>query len=68
MPQSGNAIGFLGIMLKTDLELSEGNEAEQAAKVERVKQIKTRGEAEAYAREVYAKASAARASRVAAPA
>jgi hypothetical protein len=55
-------------MLKTDLELSEGNEAEQAAKVERVKQIKTRGEAEAYAREVYAKASAARASRVAAPA
>jgi phospholipase C len=64
LPESGNVIGFLGIMLKTDIELSEGNEAETAAKVKRVKRIETRGEAQAYAMEVYAKAKAARAERV----
>ena len=64
LPDSGNVLGFLGIMLKTDIELSEGNEAETAAKIERVKGINTAGAAKAYATEVYAKAKAARAGRV----
>lgn len=63
LPDSGNLLGFLGIVLKTDIELSEADEAETAAKIERVKRIKTAGEAKAYASEVYAKAKAARAAR-----
>ena len=52
-------------MLKTDIELSGGDQAEAAAKAERVSQISTRAEAEAYAREVYTKAKAVRGSGVA---
>ncbi len=63
LPDSGNVLGFLGITLKTDIELSEGDEAETAAKIQRVKRIKTAGEAKAYASEVYAKAQAARVAR-----
>jgi phospholipase C len=65
LPDSGNLPGFLGIMLKTDIELSGGDQAEAAAKAERVSQISTRAEAEAYAREVYTKAKAVRGSGVA---
>jgi phospholipase C len=64
LPESGNVHGFLGIVLKTDIELSDGNSAETAAKIARVKQIQTRAEAEAYAQEVYAKVKAARAGPV----
>jgi phospholipase C len=62
LPSSGNLVGFLHIALKTDLELSAGDEAQQAA-IERFKGIRTRGEARAYAEQVYAKAQAARAQR-----
>jgi phospholipase C len=65
LPESGSVQGFLGIVLKTDVELSEGNQAEAAAKIERANQIKTRGEAQAYAKEVSEKAKAARATQVA---
>jgi phospholipase C len=63
LPESGNALGFLGILRKTDLELAEGDPAEIAKRRARFEQIRTRGEARAYAEEVYAKAQAARATR-----
>jgi phospholipase C len=63
LPSSGNLVGFLHVALKTDLELSAGDEAQQTAIIERFKRIKTRGEARAYAEEVSAKADAARAQR-----
>jgi phospholipase C len=59
LPDSGNVHGFLGNLLKTDLKLSEGNQAEQAAIIERFRTIETRGEAQAYAEEVFAKTDAA---------
>jgi phospholipase C len=55
VPETGNLPGFLGVMLKTDLELSAATPAEQAVIVENFKQIKTRGEAEAYIQTVFAK-------------
>lgn len=61
LPESGNTIGFLHILLKTDVELSDGSEAEKAAIFEKVKAIKTFGQAKAYHREVMAKLSAAKA-------
>ena len=62
LPDAGNVLGFLGIMLKTDIELSGGTDVE--AKVARVNAIETRAQAEAYASEVYARAKAARADPV----
>ena len=59
LPSEGNLIGFLGVVLKTDLELSDGSEAQKAAMIERFKGIKTIGEARDYTEEVYAKAEAA---------
>ncbi len=56
----GNSIGFLGIAVKTDIELSAGTPADKAAILARVKAIKTRGEARAYMQEVRAKADAVR--------
>jgi len=61
LPGAGNTIGFLHIMAKTDLALANGDPAAGAAIQARVAAIKTRGEAEAYAAEVTAKAAAARA-------
>lgn len=48
LPESGNLPGFLAIMLKTELELSSGSVEERAAIIEKVKNIKTRGDAKAY--------------------
>jgi phospholipase C len=60
LPESGNGIGFLQILVKTDIELTRGDPAEIAAIQAKVAAIKTVGEAEAYAREVTAKANLAR--------
>lgn len=56
----GNHIGFLGIALKTDLEMSGGTPAERAALIAKVESIKTRGEARAYMQSVITRAKAAK--------
>lgn len=61
LPESGNAIGFLHILLKTELELSTGDEAEKAAIFAKFKTIKTFGQAKAYHRSVMAKLAIAKA-------
>jgi len=48
LPETGNVRGFLQIMLKTDLELSSGTEAEKAIIMENFQKIKTYGDAEDY--------------------
>ena len=51
LPDSGNIIGFLQILLKTELECSQLNgedEAEQARILENYKKINTKNEAQAY--------------------
>jgi hypothetical protein len=59
LPSEGNLIGFLGVVLKTELELSDGSEAQTSDMIKRFKGIKTTGEARDYIEEVYAKAEAA---------
>ena len=48
LPESGNKIGFLAIMLKTELELASDDEIEQKTIMENFKKINTQGEAKAY--------------------
>jgi len=51
LPDSGNIIGFLQILLKTELECSHLNgedEAEQARILENYKKINTKNKAQAY--------------------
>lgn len=60
LPPAGNHYGFLAIAVKTDLELAEGNPAEQAAILAKVQAIKTRGEARAYLQAVVKKVEAAK--------
>ena len=62
LPAVGNVQGFLQILAKTDIALVRGDPAESEAIKARVAGIKTVGEAEAYAREVRAKAQQVRAS------
>jgi phospholipase C len=55
LPDSGNIIGFLQILLKTELECSQlngENEAEQARILENYKQITTKNQAQAYVKYV----------------
>jgi phospholipase C len=59
LPSEGNLIGFLAVVVKTDLELSDGSEAQTSAIIERFKGIRTTGEARDYIEEVSAKAEAA---------
>jgi len=63
VPESGNLPGFLGIMLKTDIELSSGTPEERAAAIARFKSVRTRGQARAYVESVMQKVSAAKAIR-----
>ncbi|SFK21730.1 alkaline phosphatase family protein [Caulobacter sp. UNC279MFTsu5.1] len=63
LPQTGNAQGLLQVLAKTDMALTRGDLAENAAIQARVAAIRTAGEAQAYANEVSAKASQAAASR-----
>jgi phospholipase C len=67
LPDSGNVHGSLGILLKTDLELSRGDPTETAAIMDRFNGIKTRADAQAYAQDVVAKAKTAQANRAAKP-
>ena len=67
LPGSGNVQGSLGVLLKTDLELSRGDPTETAAIMDRFSNIKTRADAQAYAQEVVAKAKAAQANRARKP-
>ncbi|HEX5181694.1 MAG TPA: alkaline phosphatase family protein [Allosphingosinicella sp.] len=66
VPKSGNLVGTLAVLRKTDLELSGTSPAARAALEARWAAIKTRGDVEAYARDVLAKVSAERARRRAA--
>jgi phospholipase C len=63
LPEDGNAHGVLQVLAKTDAVLARGDPAETAAIQARVAAIKTVGQAQAYAQEVSAKASLARAAR-----
>lgn len=62
LPTSGNLIGFLHITLKTELELSDGDDAQKQAIVENFKNIKTYGQAKAYHAAVMQKLAVAKAS------
>lgn len=61
LPHSGNIIGFLRILLKTDLELSAATDADKTAIIAHFDTIKTYGQADAYAKTVMAKVAAAQA-------
>lgn len=63
LPDSGNLIGFLHIMLKTEFELSGQTDAERAAIIAKFQLIRTRGEARAYINYVMAKVAAVKAGR-----
>jgi phospholipase C len=62
LPEKGNVHGFLAIVLKTDLEMTD-SKAERAAIIANFKTIKTRAEARAYAMQVGERAEKARALR-----
>jgi phospholipase C len=62
LPERGNVHGFLAIVLKTDLEMTD-SEAERAAIIANFENIKTRADARAYAMQVGEKAEKARALR-----
>ena len=66
LPASGNLIGALSNLRKTDVELSSGTPAEVAAINARVAAIQTRGDARAYAETVMNKVAAVRQQRKAA--
>src|ERR1044071_9754797 len=63
LPDSGNIIGFLQILLKTELECSRRNgedEAEQARILENYKQVDTKYKAQAYVKYMKEKIDAAK--------
>jgi len=60
VPRSGNLVGTLAVLRKTDLELSGYSPAARPALEARWAAIRTRGDVEAYAEEVLAKVRAAR--------
>ncbi len=56
LPQSGNLVGALAILHKTDLELSDGTPEDLAATRTRYATVRTRADAETYAAHVMEKA------------
>ena len=68
LPDVGNVHGLLSVLLKTDLELARGDDAEVAAINTKFSSIATQADAEAYAAEVLMKAKAAEANRATRPA
>ncbi len=60
LPKSGNLIGFLYILLKTKIELSDGTEATKKALIEEFNNLKTRGDARAYGLDVQTRVIAKR--------
>jgi phospholipase C len=66
LPDSGNIIGFLQILLKTELECSQLNgedEAEQARILESYKKIDTKNKAQAYVKYMRDKIEATKGAR-----
>jgi phospholipase C len=63
VPNTGNLPGFLGAMLKTELELSSGTDPEKAAIISNFKEIKTRQDAQRYIEKILARVQAAKAAR-----
>ena len=62
LPKSGNVIGFLQILVKTELECSRlngGNKAEQAGILENFKKITTKRQAQSYVKSILDKVEAA---------
>jgi len=60
LPERGNHIGFLGIAMKTDAEMSGATPAAPTAFLAKAQSIKTRGEARAYIQSVMTRAKAAK--------
>jgi phospholipase C len=67
LPEGGNVHAFLRVLLKTDLELTRGDEAEVSAIKAKFLAIATQADAEAYAAEVILKSKAAQANRATSP-
>ena len=63
LPESGNLIGALGILKKTEMELSAGTLVEAAAAKARFDALQTRGHARAYAASVMEKVGIAKQQR-----
>lgn len=63
LPESGNLVGALWVLAKTDYELSAGTPEDVATIQSKVKAIQTRGQAEAYAQSVMEKVALARRQR-----
>lgn len=66
LPEKGNLRGTLAVARKTDIDLSSGTPAERAAIHARVSALQTRGDADAYIKEVMGKVQARRAAHAAA--
>ncbi len=60
LPKNGNINGFVMLALKAEFDLSDGSEEAKAEITARAQQIKTRGDARRYIREVVAKADVTR--------
>jgi phospholipase C len=60
LPESGNMVGILLIVAKTDIELSGGTDSEKAAILARLATIKTKGDARRYVDDVMARVDAKR--------
>jgi phospholipase C len=67
LPDGGNVHAFLRVLLKTDLELTRGDEAEVGAIKTKFSAIATQADAEAYATEVILKSKAAQVNRATSP-
>lgn len=63
LPESGNLAGALGILKKTEMELSTGTPVEAAAAQARFNAVRTRGHARAYAASVMEKVRIAKQQR-----
>jgi hypothetical protein len=60
LPASGNWVGFLNILLKTELEMCHGDESAQAKVVKNFQQITTTSAAKAYIQTMGARIEALR--------
>jgi phospholipase C len=60
IPESSNLMGFLHIMLKTEYELSNKTEADEKRILESFKEIKTRGQAMEYIKEIQSRVAIAK--------
>jgi phospholipase C len=58
LPFHGNLVGQLGLLLKLDIELSDGSKAARAEAVARYRSLRTRRDAQAYAKRILAKYNA----------